>query len=176
VRIIRAQHILGRATKRAKHALAQYADGSAPNGPTSDAKAASARACNCAGMHVHVTLDSALRMAAGTTPASGRKSSTTKSGSTSAMSARWKVCGMNGGGSSQLSGPNASSSRGQYNHWNCAKTHVMKNEAAIVPTAPPTKPSTVFFGESCINGVRPKLMPAHRTARQRMQAQAVTRT
>lgn len=134
-------------------------------------------ACICAGMHVHEMLAAALCTACGSALSAGRVSETRKSGRTFQRSVRRNSVATKGAGGSQSSAPKRRCSRGQYIHGNCAKTHVMMKAATMVPIAPPIKPSSVFFGESCISGVRPHVMPARTRRRPLRCAQnAATRT
>ena len=83
---------------------------------------------------------------------------------TSHRSVIWYCTGINASGFWQWRLWNSRCLRGQYIHWYCDRKLVSATAASMVPTAPPTKPSTVFFGESFIKGVLPNVLPAHHTA------------
>jgi hypothetical protein len=80
---------------------------------------------------------------------------------TSHKSVIWYVTGTKASGFSQWRLWNSRVLRGQYIHSYCDKKLVRSTAAKRVPMAPPTKPSTVFLGDSCINGVLPNVFPAH---------------
>mmetsp|Transcript_36055 Transcript_36055/g.64473 ORF Transcript_36055/g.64473 Transcript_36055/m.64473 type:complete len:238 (-) Transcript_36055:462-1175(-) len=138
-----------------------------PKGPMREAKTASAQACSWMGCALKLTPFTHSIGPCGAQGCRDRSAmgSSSMSGTQGSRSYTVNTVSVYSGSSSQSSEPRMERSwRAQVSHLYLPRKAERKKANTMVPTAPPTKPSQVFFGDSFISGVFPKKKPARYAA------------